>query len=151
EQVEFAQVIQSSGNGLLGLIDEILDLSKIESGKMDLEFLEVPVEEICNSVKNLFSQVAKEKNVGFSIDFSQAPAVIKTDRMRLEQILKNLISNALKFTSEGEVKLEIRKESNGERVAFRVSDTGIGIPPDKQLLIFEAFQQADGSTKRKYG
>jgi len=152
EQTEFARVIQSSGKGLLGLIDEILDLSKIEAGKMDLEFLEVPVTEISENLKALFSEVAKHKNIAFEIAADNAPHVIKTDRMRLEQILKNLISNAIKFTSEGSVTLEISKhEANDQLIAFTVKDTGIGIAPEKQPLIFEAFQQADGSTKRKYG
>jgi signal transduction histidine kinase/DNA-binding response OmpR family regulator/CHASE3 domain sensor protein len=152
EQIEFANVIQSSGNGLLGLIDEILDLSKIEAGKMDLELLEVSTREIADGLKNLFSEVAKQKNISFNIEMKDAPLVIKTDKMRLEQILKNLISNAIKFTSRGSVTLEIKKSDKDSKMAlFAVKDTGIGIPRDKQPLIFEAFQQADGSTKRKYG
>lgn len=152
EQIEFAKVIQSSGNGLLALIDEILDLSKIEAGKMEMDFLDVSVKEITDTLKNLFSEVAKEKNIDFNIDTSEAPVVIKTDKMRLEQILKNLISNAIKFTSEGSVTLTIKKHPVNEKmVSFSVKDTGIGIPREKQPLIFEAFQQADGSTKRKYG
>ena len=152
EQTEFARVIQSSGKGLLGLIDEILDLSKIEAGKMDIELLEVPLAEITDSLKALFTEVAKEKNIAFEIADKNAPLVIRTDRMRLEQILKNLISNAIKFTSEGSVTLEVRRHPvhNG-LIDFIVRDTGIGIAPEKQPLIFEAFQQADGSTKRKYG
>lgn len=152
EQVEFARVIQSSGNGLLGLIDEILDLSKIEAGKMDLEFQEVATSEITGGMKNLFGEMAREKGIELKIEDKNAPLVIKTDKMRLEQILKNLLSNAVKFTSEGAVTLEIEKSGDqGQQVLFKVKDTGIGIPPDKQPLIFEAFQQADGSTKRKYG
>lgn len=152
EQVEFANVIQSSGNGLLGLIDEILDLSKIEAGKMELEIGDVPLQDITHGMQSLFSQVAKEKNIRFEIDAKDAPLVIKTDRMRLEQILKNLISNAIKFTAKGSVKLTITKSPLNDRlIAFAVKDTGIGIPAAQQPLIFEAFQQADGSTKRKYG
>ncbi len=152
EQIEFANVIQSSGSGLLGLIDEILDLSKIEAGKMDLELLETPVQEITQSLKGLFEQVALQKGIRLDIDTSKAPLVIKTDKMRLEQILKNLISNAIKFTEKGAVTLTIKKDpSNKKQVLFSVSDTGIGIPKDKQKSVFEAFQQADGSTKRKYG
>ncbi len=152
EQIEFAKVIQSSGNGLLGLIDEILDLSKIEAGKMNLEFIKVSTKEITDSLKDLFTEVAREKNIEFKIVAEDAPVVIKTDKMRLEQILKNLISNAIKFTSEGSVTLEIKKnQSDNKVVDFIVRDTGIGIPREKQPLIFEAFQQADGSTKRKYG
>ncbi|NUY79845.1 response regulator [Flavobacterium sp. MAH-1] len=150
EQAEFARVINSSGNGLLGLIDEILDLSKIEAGKMDLEFAEISVPEITGSMRSLFGEVAKDKGIEFHIDDKGAPIVVKTDKMRLEQILKNLISNAIKFTEKGSVTLSIAKSSE-KSVTFSVKDTGIGIPPEKQLLIFEAFQQADGSTKRKYG
>ncbi len=152
EQVEFAKVIQSSGNGLLGLIDEILDLSKIEAGKMELEILDIPVQDITSSLNSLFLQVAKEKNIEFRIAARNAPLVIKTDRMRLEQILKNLLSNAIKFTAEGGVVLTISKQDKeGKTLSFAVSDTGIGIPKEQQPMIFEAFQQADGSTKRKYG
>ncbi|AWI26102.1 response regulator [Flavobacterium pallidum] len=152
EQIEFAKVIQSSGNGLLGLIDEILDLSKIEAGKMELEILDIPVQEIAESLKNLFSVIAKEKGIEFKIETSNAPLVIKTDKMRLEQILKNLISNGIKFTSKGSVTLDIHKDpKNDKRVCFLVKDTGIGISPTQQPLVFEAFHQADGSTKRKYG
>ena len=152
EQTEFARVIQSSGKGLLGLIDEILDLSKIEAGKMDLEFLEVPVSEISDNLNGLFSEVAKDKNIAFNVVTKDAPLVIKTDKTRLEQILKNLISNAIKFTSEGSVTMQInRHAADNKLIDFTVKDTGIGIAPEKQPLIFEVFQQADGSTKRKYG
>ncbi|MBF0695572.1 MAG: response regulator [Flavobacterium sp.] len=152
EQVEFARVIQSSGNGLLALIDEILDLSKIEAGKMELEVLDVSTSEITSEMHNLFFAVAKEKNIDFKISAEKAPLVIKTDKMRLEQILKNLISNAMKFTAKGAVTLDIRRHPQNEKlISFTVRDTGIGIPRDKQHLVFEAFQQADGSTKRKFG
>ncbi|MEO7976967.1 response regulator [Flavobacterium sp.] len=152
EEIEFAKVIMSSGNSLLGLIDEILDLSKIEAGKMELEFLDVSTKEITDNISGLFTQVAKEKNIDFEIISKEAPIVIKTDKMRLEQILKNLISNAIKFTEKGSVSLEIKINTDDDKIiCFIVKDTGIGIPLDKQPLIFEAFQQADGSTKRKYG
>ena len=152
EEIEFAKVIQSSGNSLLGLIDEILDLSKIEAGKMELEFLDVSTKEITDNLWDLFSHVAKEKNIKFEIIDNEAPIVIKTDKMRLEQILKNLISNAIKFTDKGSVSLEIKVNTDDDKIiCFIVKDTGIGIPLGKQPLIFEAFQQADGSTKRKYG
>ena len=150
EQIEFSKVINSSGHGLLGLIDEILDLSKIEAGKMELEFQDIGMAEVTSTLKALFTEVAKEKGITFNIEADTAPVVIRTDKMRLEQILKNLISNAIKFTSDGSVTLRI--ESNIDNmVSFAVKDTGIGIPREKQPLIFEAFQQADGSTKRKYG
>ncbi|QSW89405.1 response regulator [Flavobacterium endoglycinae] len=152
EEIEFAKVIQSSGNSLLGLIDEILDLSKIEAGKMELEYLDVSTKEITETLWNLFNLVAKEKGIEFEIITKEAPIVIKTDKMRLEQILKNLISNAIKFTEKGKVSLEIKVNSDDDKIiCFIVKDTGIGIPLEKQPLVFEAFQQADGSTKRKYG
>ncbi len=152
EQVEFSKVINSSGNGLLALIDEILDLSKIEAGKMDLHIVHLSINEVSDGLKDLFTQVAKQKNIDFIVDDSKAPLVIKTDKMRLEQILKNLVSNALKFTMEGSVKVSIEPDiKNPKIICFSVADTGIGIAPAQQPLVFEAFQQADGSTKRKYG
>ncbi|MCF2490931.1 response regulator [Dyadobacter sp. CY347] len=153
EQVEYATVIQSSGNGLLGLIDEILDLSKIEAGKMELDYVNVTVKEIVDDLKGMFGPVAREKGLDFAINIENGvPLVIETDKMRLEQILKNLISNALKFTSQGSVRIDIKRKPGSESLlSFAVTDTGIGVAPEKQLHIFEAFQQADGSTKRKYG
>lgn len=153
EQVEYAQVIQSSGQGLLSLIDEILDLSKIEAGKMELEYQPVMLQEIVNDMKLLFTPMAKEKKIDFIINVDeQLPSQIETDKMRLEQVLKNLLSNALKFTSQGSVQLDISTlKENNSFISFSVKDTGIGIAKEKQALIFEAFQQADGSTRRKYG
>ncbi|WP_428657316.1 response regulator [Runella sp.] len=153
DQVEYSKVIQSSGNGLLGLIDEILDLSKIEAGQMTLEYLEVAINDIVEEQQALFGPLAKEKKLDFKIDVAKnTPSIIETDKMRVGQILKNLISNALKFTDKGSVTLEITPHTKMlNRLCFVVKDTGIGIPPEKQRLIFEAFQQADGSTKRKYG
>lgn len=153
EQVEYAQVIQSSGNGLLALIDEILDLSKIEAGKMEIEFSNVTIESIRDDLTSLFSPVAKDRNVNFSVKVdADVPAAIETDKLRLEQVLKNLISNALKFTFQGTVSLHVSVPSNNNSfIAFSVKDTGIGIAREKQQLIFEAFQQEDGSTRRKYG
>ncbi len=153
EQIEYAQVIQNSGQSLLSLIDEILDLSKIEAGRMQMEFQEIAVKEITNDLRSLFGQVAKVKELEFTINVSEnVPAVIETDKMRILQILKNLISNALKFTAEGFVHLSIMKhEKNDSVIIFSVKDTGIGIPQEKQRLIFEAFQQADGSTRRQFG
>ncbi|GAB3323258.1 response regulator [Larkinella ripae] len=153
DQIDYAKVIQSSGNGLLGLIDEILDLSKIEAGQMKLEYLNVSLPEITDELQALFAPLAKEKGLKFEIVIDKnVPAVIETDRMRLGQILKNLISNALKFTSKGGITLAVKRTPRTDStLSFSVKDTGIGIPPEKQQLIFEAFQQADGSTKRKYG
>ncbi|MGV3509315.1 MAG: response regulator [Sphingobacteriaceae bacterium] len=152
EQVEFAQVIQSSGNGLLALIDEILDLSKIEAGKMDLEYADVSIADIASDMKALFNPIAKEKDLEFKVDIDQEiPQKISTDKMRVEQIIKNLISNALKFTAKGGVSLKISPTENPMILQISVSDTGIGIAEEKQHLVFEAFQQADGSTRRKFG
>ncbi|MFN8346650.1 MAG: response regulator [Spirosomataceae bacterium] len=153
DQVEYSKVIQSSGNGLLSLIDEILDLSKIEAGQMTLEYLDVAVTDIVEEQQALFGPLAKEKKLYFEVKVDKnVPAVIETDKMRLGQILKNLISNALKFTEKGSITFEIKQQENSPSLlCFSVKDTGIGIPPDKQKLVFEAFRQADGSTKRKYG
>jgi signal transduction histidine kinase/DNA-binding response OmpR family regulator/CHASE3 domain sensor protein/HAMP domain-containing protein len=153
DQVEYAKVIQSSGNGLLSLIDEILDLSKIEAGKMQLETEVVAVNSIAENMRSLFAPVAKEKGIEFKIEKdNDVPVTLQTDSQRLEQILKNLISNALKFTSKGYVSLRISNDKMHKGImCFEVKDTGIGIPEDKQALIFEAFQQADGSTRRKFG
>lgn len=151
DQVEYAKVIQSSGNGLLSLIDEILDLSKIEAGKMQLEYANTSVREIAGTLRSLFEPLAKEKHLAFDIGIADDTSpFIETDRMRLEQVLKNLLSNALKFTQKGSVTLAVTNKDSG-RICFAVKDTGIGIPADKQQLVFEAFQQADGSTRRKYG
>ena len=150
EQIEYAGVIQSSGNGLLTLIDEILDLSKIESGKMELDYNFVTLEEIGEEMKSLFEPLAIDKGISFVVELGPVlPKMIETDHLRLQQILRNLISNALKFTARGTVMLQITSTSPG--ISFAVKDTGIGIIKDKQLTVFEAFQQADGSTRRKYG
>ncbi|TCJ12704.1 response regulator [Flaviaesturariibacter flavus] len=151
DQVEYAQVILNSGQGLLSLIDEILDLSKIEAGKMELEFAPVSPAATVHDLRGMFVPLAHDKGLAFEVRLEEGlPSSIETDRMRLEQVLKNLLSNALKFTSEGKVQLLLRPGAPGH-VRFAVSDTGIGIAPDKQQLVFEAFRQADGSTRRKYG
>jgi len=153
DQVEYAQVIQASGNGLLTLIDEILDLSKIEAGKMSLSYEDVSLSDITNDLQNLFGPMASEKGLQLKIVKDKTVSdIMKTDNLRLQQILRNLISNALKFTAKGSVTLNIRpnKEKEGF-LDFSVKDTGIGIPIEKHQLVFEAFQQADGSTRRKFG
>lgn len=153
EQIEYARVIQSSGNGLLWLIDEILDLSKIEAGKMELEYRRFEVQSMVGELRALFQPLTNEKGITLETELSDdLPAAIETDRMRLEQILRNLVSNAIKFTSEGGVKLSTKRcPDNNRFICFTVKDTGIGIPKEKQHLVFQAFQQADGSTRRKYG
>jgi signal transduction histidine kinase len=149
DQVEYATVIQNSGNTLLTLINEILDLSKIESGKMDLEYSHVFLKDLVREIKILFEPVAKDKDIVFNIEINTANPEIETDRLKLEQILRNLISNALKFTKQGSVTVNI--DGNDNTISFAVKDTGIGIASGKLDTIFEAFQQADGSTKRHYG
>ena len=151
EYIEYAEVIQSSGQGLLGLIDEILDLSKIEAGKMKLEFDDVSLEEVATDMNSLFLPLAKNKSLELVVQVEPEVPMVRTDKMRLEQILKNLLSNAIKFTGQGKVALTIKYDEPNNSVIFKVTDTGIGIPSGKQALIFEAFQQADGSTRRSYG
>jgi len=153
DQVQYAQVIQSSGNGLLELIDEILDLSKIESGKMTVEIEQVNTQDILDDLRRLFDPIAQQKNIGWEVSLdANVPAQFDTDRMRLEQILKNLLSNAFKFTQQGQVQLTVSVPGDQpSSLCFTVKDSGIGIAQDKQQLIFEAFQQEDGSTRRKYG
>ena len=153
EQVQYASVIQSSGRGLLQLIDEILDLSKIESGKMNFEYAPVSIRKIADNMDALFAPVAKENKLDWHINADPSlPEMIETDEQRLEQVLKNLLSNAFKFTSRGSVQLNINPDKNRPGfICFSVKDTGIGISKEKQDLVFEAFQQEDGSTRRKYG
>jgi len=153
DQVESAKVIQSSGSSLLTLIDEILDLAKIESGKMSLEYQDVMIDDVVTDLKNLFNPVVKEKNIRFDIHIEKdLEKTIETDRLRVDQVLRNLLSNALKFTTEGSIDLSIAQDpKNKDFIIFTVKDTGIGIPEEKQAIIFEAFQQADGSTRRRFG
>jgi signal transduction histidine kinase/HAMP domain-containing protein/CheY-like chemotaxis protein len=164
KQVEFARTIHSSGAELLALINDILDLAKIESGTVTLNIAEERFADVADSVERTFRQVAADKGLEFRIVLDEhLPQAILTDGKRLQQILANLLSNAFKFTAKGEVRLRIAQASSGwsmghavldragPAIAFSVSDTGIGIPPSKQRLIFEAFQQADGSTNREYG
>lgn len=153
DQVEYASVIETSGKGLLLLIDEILDLSKIESGKMSLELGAESVQGIVKDMESMFTPVANEKGLAFVTSIAaDVPETIHTDKMRLEQIIRNLLSNALKFTDRGHVALNFFcDKSDASMLNITVKDTGIGVPPEKQQLIFEAFQQADGSTQRKYG
>jgi signal transduction histidine kinase/CheY-like chemotaxis protein/CHASE3 domain sensor protein len=151
DQVKYAQTIQSSGNDLLSLINDILDLSKIEAGHVDIRAEAVYIERLCGNVTQVFQPVADGKKVDFVIEVSPScPATIETDPQRLEQVLKNLLSNAFKFTEQGQVTLAIKRAAGGQ-VAFAVTDTGIGISEDQQQRIFEAFHQADGTISRRYG
>jgi len=153
EQIEYARVIQNSGHGLLQLIDEILDLSRIESGKLELEHSLVCVEEILDDLRMLFVPLARDKHLELNFIVEEGvPVQLETDKMRLEQILKNLLSNAFKFTPQGHITLTVAHSAlHAGFIDFTVRDSGIGIPREKHQLIFEAFQQADGSTRRKYG
>ncbi|MET4139100.1 response regulator [Pedobacter sp. UYP1] len=166
EQLKYAGVIHNAGSDLLTLINDILDLSKIESGKVDLDIEPVRPQEVKQNMESLFTEIARSKKIAYQITLGQGlPERFMTDLSRAEQIIKNLLSNAFKFTPEnGEIKLEIDladdqlkyysehlKNSNQQIISFSVKDSGIGIPEDKQKLIFEAFKQADGTTSRKYG
>ncbi|SLK18117.1 MULTISPECIES: response regulator [unclassified Paenibacillus] len=162
KQQEYAQTIYMSGADLLKMIDEILDLSKVDAGKMDINYETVRMEELTSFVQQNFGPMANKKELNLNIEFdSNLPEWVYTDSHRVKQILRNLLSNAFKFTNRGSVSLIGRKmkmeelpgylNTNQEYVGFTVKDTGIGIPSDKTDLIFEAFQQVDGTTSRKYG
>jgi len=151
EQVKYAQTIQSSGNDLLALINDILDLSKIEAGHMELHPETVPFSRLVNDLTRLFQPMAQQKGLAFKAQVDPACGEdFETDRQRVEQVLKNLLSNALKFTEQGSVELKVSRAKDG-RVALAVTDTGIGISPEQQQAIFEAFRQADSTISRKYG
>ncbi|HTJ94999.1 MAG TPA: CHASE3 domain-containing protein, partial [Pararobbsia sp.] len=151
EQVKFAQTIYSAGNDLLNLINDILDISKVEAGKLDVQIEDVSMARLADALTQTFARTAAQKGLVFGIDIdADAPLSIATDRLRAEQIIKNLLSNAIKFTDSGEVKLSIRRGA-GDSVLFAVSDTGIGVAPEHQRSIFEAFRQGDGTTSRRYG
>ena len=164
QQIEYARTVYSSASDLLSLINQILDLSKIEAGRMHVEKRKVPLDDIRGFIEYNFRSMANQKGVGLTISVaSDAPTTLVTDSQRLQQILKNLLSNAFKFTETGSVDVQIAVERETGRfqsqtlrrapaaVAFVIADTGIGIAPDKQQIIFEAFQQADASTSRVYG
>jgi signal transduction histidine kinase len=152
KQVQFAHTIYASGMDLLALINDLLDLAKIESGAITrLNIAPARLEEIATELERTFRQVAQHKGLQFTIDIDpRLPATMHTDAGRVKQVLKNLLANAFKFTAAGSVALRVRQDAPGW-AAFEVADTGIGIPADKQQVIFEAFQQADGSTSRHYG
>ena len=163
KQVEYSRTIHSAGNDLLALINDILDLAKIESGTMSVEIHETLFRDLQQHIEITFRQIAVDRKLDFRINFgSNLPRAIFTDAKRLQQILKNLLSNAFKFTERGSVSLNVSLATSGWSsnkeilnrsdcvIAFAVTDTGIGIAPDKQQIIFEAFQQVDGTTSRKY-
>lgn len=151
EQVKYARTIQSSGNDLLNLINDILDLSKIEAGHVEIRPETVAVERLVGNLRQVFQPLAEDKHLAFAVEVAPAVArTIETDPQRLEQVLKNLLSNAIKFTESGRVTMSIQPGEDGT-VSFAVTDTGIGIAREQQQSIFEAFQQADGTISRKYG
>ncbi|MCS4510357.1 response regulator [Xylophilus ampelinus] len=151
EQVKFADSIYGAGNDLLNLINDILDISKVEAGKLDMRPQDVGMQRLADALRVTFEPLAREKNLDFRVEISPgAPASIFTDRQRVEQVLKNLLSNAVKFTGAGSVVLTIGAGADGH-VLFSVEDSGIGIAPEQQEAIFEAFRQADGTTSRRYG
>ncbi|HEY0716826.1 MAG TPA: ATP-binding protein, partial [Streptosporangiaceae bacterium] len=162
KQVEFAMTIHDAGSDLLRLINDILDLSKVEAGKMDVHPSEVPLDGLVDYLDATFRPMAAEKGLTFEVDTAASlPEMIYSDEQRLQQVLRNLLSNAVKFTAQGGVRLRVAPAEDvtftgplrdePEVIAFSVSDTGIGISEEKQHLIFEAFQQADGTTSRRYG
>ena len=164
KQIEYAKTIHSSGQNLLRLINDILDLSKVEAGKMDINLEKVNLEELAEDTKRLFLPIASQNSLDFKVQIEEGlPETIVSDSLRLQQIVNNLLSNAFKFTHNGGVTMNIcrPKESDvalfgikgniDKLISIEIIDTGIGISPDKQKLIFEAFKQSDGTTSRKYG
>jgi signal transduction histidine kinase/HAMP domain-containing protein/ActR/RegA family two-component response regulator len=164
QQVGLVKTIHSAGSDLLQLINDVLDLAKVEAGHMELMPQDVELLELAEHIESLYQPLAADEGLDFSVDLSpEAPESLETDKNRLEQVLRNLLANAVKFTEEGEVRLHIRraepeeiertalKSQTSGCLAFAVHDTGIGIPQDKLSLIFEAFQQVDGTVVRKYG
>jgi CheY-like chemotaxis protein/nitrogen-specific signal transduction histidine kinase len=164
KQVEFARSVRDAGHDLLALISDILDLSKVEAGRLDVAMAPVRITELCDELAQTFRPIADQQAISFTLDLADGlPEHITTDGHRVQQIMKNLLSNAFKFTEHGSVTLRAERAPQGIRyfnhlleatpdvIAFSVTDTGIGIESDKLLVIFEAFQQAEGTTNRKYG
>jgi len=163
DDLQSAEIIYNSGNELLQLINEILDLAKIESGKMNIDVQNIPVTELSENIMNLFSSIARSRGVDLTVEVSpDIPMGITSDRQKLNQVIKNLVSNALKFTNEGsvmirfarpstELKSKMKRIPDSGLILIEVKDTGLGIPGDKQDTVFEAFKQVDGSTSREFG
>ncbi|MBO3745878.1 HAMP domain-containing protein [Streptosporangiaceae bacterium NEAU-GS5] len=164
QQVEFARTIHDAGSALLQLINDILDLSKVEAGRMDIHPQQLSLPKLVDYMEATFAPVAQDKGLSFTVEVDPAvPSELRTDEQRLQQVLRNLLSNAVKFTPKGDVRLRVSHAPadvpyvdetlrlSDNILAFAVIDTGIGIAPDKLEVIFEAFRQADGTTSRKYG
>ncbi|WP_179414226.1 response regulator [Mucilaginibacter sp. E4BP6] len=152
DQIKYASVIFNAGNDLLTLINDILDLSKIESGKLEMQNEQIKIADILKDMDMLFAEVASNKSIKFTNSVNDVPKTLFTDKVRVEQVIKNLLSNAFKFTPEGgSIALNVIPGPSEKTISFCIKDTGVGIPKEKQRIIFEAFQQADGSTSRKYG
>jgi len=164
KQIEFAETIHSAGSELLGLINDILDLSKVEAGKMDVDATHLSTRDLADTMSQVFAPMAAQKGLAFEVTVAPGvPDTFVTDDQRIQQVLKNLLSNALKFTDIGHVRLDLSVapadlrfsvpslRSSPKVIAFAVTDSGIGVPTDKLRMIFEAFQQADGTTSRRYG
>lgn len=152
KQLEFAKTIHSSGEDLLKLINDILDLSKVEAGKMDVNFEKINLSELAGYVDRLFRPVITQKGLDLKIEIEEGlPDYIVSDTQRVQQILNNLLSNAIKFTSYGGITMTFYGVKDQNLMGISITDTGIGIPLDKQTIIFEAFKQSDGTTSRKYG
>ena len=149
EQIRFAETIYSAGNDLLAMIDDILDLAKVEAGKVQLEFEDLRLASLAQELTRTFEPIARERGLNFTVELVDVPPTFRSDEQRLSQILKNLLSNAFKFTSRGAVSLVI--SGDGSQCRFAVRDSGIGIASSQLGAIFEAFRQADGTTNRKYG
>ncbi|MCK5719606.1 MAG: GAF domain-containing protein, partial [Thiomargarita sp.] len=164
KQVEYAKTMYSAGNDLLTLINDILDLSKVEAGKVEINWEDIDLSDLFNTIKQKFQPIAENKNLGFDITIAtNIPTIIIADGQRIKQIVNNLLSNAFKFTSKGNIQLIVKRPLEvpinlgghnlevNKTLSIDVIDSGIGIPKDKQQVVFEAFQQADGSTSRKFG
>ena len=151
EQIKFAESIYSAGNDLLNLINDILDISKVEAGKLEMRPQDVRIARMVEGLRSMFEPLAGQKKLELRAELApDTPPIIHTDRQRMEQILKNLLSNAVKFTDRGSVTLQVAG-GDDDTLVFTVHDSGIGIRPDQQDSIFEAFRQADGTTSRRYG
>jgi len=151
DQVKYAETIEASGNDLLNLINDILDISKIEAGRLEIRPEELQTKDVVSKLRTTFAQAASQKGLTLRVEIEDGvPASFVSDGQRIEQVLKNFLSNAVKFTERGEVALVVSSMSDG-RIAFNVHDTGIGIPDTQLGIIFEAFRQADGTINRRYG